>query len=99
MTTLVPELADIPVLVVLDGELVALGVDGKPSQPWLCRCLLAGDRSVGIVFVAFDVLAVDGHAVDHEPYHRRRRRFEARGVASPRNRASACPASRTRCPS
>jgi ATP-dependent DNA ligase len=67
MTTLVPELARIDCQVVLDGELVAFGGDGKPSQPRLCRRLLAGDRSIAIVFVAFDVLAVDGRAVDHEP--------------------------------
>jgi hypothetical protein len=54
MTALVPERAVIDASVVLDGELVVFGSDGKPSQPRLCRRILAGDRSVPIVFVAFE---------------------------------------------
>jgi bifunctional non-homologous end joining protein LigD len=37
MTALVPELAAIERRVVLDGELVAFGADGKPSQPRVGR--------------------------------------------------------------
>jgi hypothetical protein len=35
------------------------------------------------VFVAFDVLAVDAHPVDHEPYREGRRRLEALDLRSP----------------
>jgi bifunctional non-homologous end joining protein LigD len=83
MTALVPELAAIDRPVVLDGELVAFDADGKPSQPRLCRRLFASDRSIAIVFVAFDVLTVDGHAVDHEPYRERRCRLEALNLGWP----------------
>jgi ATP-dependent DNA ligase len=36
-----------------------------------------------IVFIAFDVLAVDGRAVAGEPYRERRRRLEALDLGSP----------------
>lgn len=35
MTELLPELAGLPAGLVLDGELVALGDDGRPSFPLL----------------------------------------------------------------
>jgi hypothetical protein len=81
ITALVPELAAIDRRV----ELVALDVGGRPSQPRL-PATVAGDRSVPIVFVSFDVLAVDGRAVDHEPYRGRRRRLEARSRLEARPR-------------
>jgi ATP-dependent DNA ligase len=68
---------------VLAGELMAFDPDGKPSQPRLCRRLLAGARSSAIVFIAFDVLAGDGRAVAGEPYRERRRRLEALDLGSP----------------
>jgi hypothetical protein len=79
MTALVPERAVIDASVVLDGELVVFGSDGKPSQPRLCRRILAGDRSVPIVFVAFDVPARS----TTEPYRERRRRLEALDLCLP----------------
>jgi bifunctional non-homologous end joining protein LigD len=88
MTALVPELAAIDRPVVLDGELVAFGRHGKPSQPRLCQRLLAGDRSVAIVFVAFDVLSVDGRPVASDPYRERRRRLEALDLRSPHVRVT-----------
>ncbi len=40
MTTLVPELADLPPRLTLDGELVAFGEDKLPSFPRLCERML-----------------------------------------------------------
>ncbi len=78
-----PELADLqePLAgrrLILDGELVTLSADGKPDFAAL-RGRLAG-RSRGapgshrgkLVFMAFDVLHLDGRAVRHLPYWRRR---------------------------
>ena len=47
MTELLPELADLPPRLVLDGELIAFGEDGKPDFPGLCRRMLHGRRRVG----------------------------------------------------
>jgi Ion channel/ATP dependent DNA ligase domain len=57
MTKLVPELANLPPRVVLDGELIAFGEDGKPDFPRLCRRMLHGERGIAIMFVVFDLLA------------------------------------------
>ena len=46
MTALVPELADMPVNAVLDGELVTFNEQGLPHFPLVCRRLLHGDRAV-----------------------------------------------------
>ena len=71
MTSLLPELADLPAGVVLDGELVAFE-DGRPHFPLVCERLLHGDRSVPLTYVVFDVLAVDGKPVTSQPYRERR---------------------------
>jgi bifunctional non-homologous end joining protein LigD len=42
MTGLVPELADLPDGIAVDGELVAFGDDGLPSFPRLCDRMLYG---------------------------------------------------------
>jgi bifunctional non-homologous end joining protein LigD len=64
--------------VILDGELVSLSADGKPDFPAL-RGRLAGRsrRAPGsydgqLAFMAFDLLHLDGRAVRHLPYWRRR---------------------------
>src|SRR5581483_2862753 len=72
MTPHLPELAKLPAGAVLDGELVALGDDGWPDFPRLRRRMLQGDRSVSVVFVAFDLLELDGRKLTHLPLYERR---------------------------
>lgn len=60
---------------VIDGEIVALGPDGKPSfQAMQHRGSSPGHQ---IVFYAFDVLQVNGRDVMGEPLLKRRARLEA----------------------
>src|SRR3954468_2760513 len=74
MTALVPELRALPVGV-YDGELVAFD-DGIPWFPDVCARLLNGDRSIGLTFMAFDLLATDGRETMRLPYLERRRLLE-----------------------
>jgi ATP-dependent DNA ligase len=83
MTDLVPELADLPPGLALDGELIAFGEDGLPSFPRLCRRMLAGQRAIPVMFVVFDVLAVDGESLVRLPYRARRERLEAPRLDGP----------------
>jgi ATP-dependent DNA ligase len=57
MAERLPELADLPAGLVLDGELVALGKDGLPSFPRLSDRVLHGRDGIPISYVVFDVLA------------------------------------------
>jgi bifunctional non-homologous end joining protein LigD len=57
--------------VLLDGEIVALGPDGRPSFQALQHRRLPAPHPV--VFYAFDVLTVDGRDLMHEPLTVRRR--------------------------
>jgi bifunctional non-homologous end joining protein LigD len=77
MTALVPELAAMPSDVIYDGELVAFGRDGLPSFPNVCRRLLERDRRVPLVFLVFDVLAIEGEPVAGRPYSERRALLES----------------------
>jgi bifunctional non-homologous end joining protein LigD len=81
MAALLPELADLPPRVVLDGELVAFA-DGRPYFPLVCERLLHGDRSIPLLFVAFDVLEVDGEPIVGQPYRERRAILEALPLGS-----------------
>jgi bifunctional non-homologous end joining protein LigD len=59
--------------VVLDGELVCFGADGKPDFTALRRCLGARARPGRLTtFVVFDMLHLDGLAVRALPYVKRR---------------------------
>ena len=71
MESLLPELAGLPLGVVLDGELVGDG-GGPRSFPLVCRRLLHRDATVSVRFAAFDVLAVDGADLTQRPYVERR---------------------------
>ena len=70
---------------VLDGEVVALGEDGRPSFSRLQRRMhVANQRearrrasSDPVSFVAFDLLYLDGHSLVALPYDERRARLEA----------------------
>jgi ATP-dependent DNA ligase len=59
MTGVVPELSDVPVEGVFDGELIAFA-DGQPYFPLVCDRLLHGDRTVSLTFAVFDILELDG---------------------------------------
>jgi len=74
LSSLVPELAAMPVEGVLDGEFVVLDDQGRSDFPALGRRLLHGERSIRVTFVAFDVLEVEGESVTEQPYRQRRRR-------------------------
>jgi bifunctional non-homologous end joining protein LigD len=82
-------LADaVSVPVLLDGEIVAFGADGRPSFETLQRRMHVADRrrqevlasEVPVVLVVFDVLWLDGGAVIDESYEVRRTRLEALDV-------------------
>src|SRR5690348_13827745 len=73
MTELLPELRELPVDAVLDGELVALGEDEWPDFPSVCERLLNGNRSIPLVYVVFDVLEMEGERTTHLPFRERRR--------------------------
>jgi bifunctional non-homologous end joining protein LigD len=83
MTELVPELDELPPGLVLDGELVALGDDERPSFPRLSRRLLHGREGIPVTYVVFDVLAQNGVRVMHLPYERRRRILEELELQGP----------------
>jgi len=73
MTPHLPELAKLPADAVLDGELVvALGDDGWPDFPRLCQRMLQGARTVPVVFVAVDLLELNGRKVTDMPLDERR---------------------------
>jgi bifunctional non-homologous end joining protein LigD len=71
--------------VVLDGEVVALGPDGTPSFQTLQRRMhVASPHDVRVrmadtpvIFLAFDVLRIDGTLTVELPYTERRARLEA----------------------
>lgn len=77
--------------VVLDGEIVTLGDDGRPSFERLQPRMQAGsDRAVRTlvettpaVVMLFDVLWLDGHATTTLPYTDRRRLLERLALAGP----------------
>ena len=71
----------------LDGEVVALGKDGRPDPTLLRRRPArpaapgAKDlREVPITFLAFDLLHRDGHDLTGRPYEDRREALEALGL-------------------
>lgn len=76
MAELVPELGALPASLVLDGELVAFGEDGRPSFPLLSSRVLHGKRTIPVKFVVFDVLRVDRLSVMENSYADRRALLE-----------------------
>jgi ATP-dependent DNA ligase len=84
LTSRFPELGELPDAMAErrlspDGELVALRPDG--SQGF--HALTARRRSARVVFVAFDVLHVDGRRLVDATYSERRRELEELGVRDP----------------
>lgn len=90
VTVAFPELADIGKFLgmttcILDGEVVALGEDGRPSFSRLQRRMhVANHREAlrraaadPVSFVAFDLLYLEGHLLLDETYDERRTRLES----------------------
>src|SRR5437764_13965460 len=76
MTERVPELAGLPTGLVLDGELVSFGDDGRPSFPLLARRVLHGRSAIPFCPMLFDVLRVEGADAMGLPYAERRALLE-----------------------
>jgi bifunctional non-homologous end joining protein LigD len=68
---LVPELAELPMRGVFDGELVGFR-DDRPHFDATRERLLFKRRKVPIVYVIFDVLALEGESTHQMPYRERR---------------------------
>jgi bifunctional non-homologous end joining protein LigD len=94
VTAAFPELADVGKFLgmttcVLDGEVVALGEDGRPSFSRLQhRMHVANQREAKrrsatdpVTFVAFDLLYIDGRLIIEDTYDERRARLEALALA------------------
>ena len=90
VTVSFPELADIGKFLgmttcIIDGEIVALGEDGRPSFSRLQQRMHVSNQreakrralSDPVTFVAFDLLYIDGHALLGAPYDERRDRLES----------------------
>jgi bifunctional non-homologous end joining protein LigD len=80
MTERLPELARLPEGLVLDGELVTLGDDGRPSFPRLSNRMLHGLVGITVTYVIFDVPARDGESTMALPYSERRAILERLGL-------------------
>jgi bifunctional non-homologous end joining protein LigD len=72
-----------PADTVLDGELVVLGADGHPDFDAMCHRAFTGRGPGQLVFVAFDVLHLDGVATIHLPYAKRRTLLESMALDGP----------------
>ena len=90
VTVSFPELAEIGKFLgsttcVIDGEIVALGEDGKPSFSRLQQRMHVSNQreakrrslSDPVTFVAFDLLYIDGHSLVSAVYDERRGRLES----------------------
>ena len=83
MTDLVPELRALPPGLVLDGELVAFGDDGRPSFPLLSQRMLMRRPLVPVVLMIFDLLRVESEDAMCLPYQERRALLEALELDGP----------------
>ena len=76
---------------VLDGEVIAVGKDGRPSFELLQgRMGLTADadirrrmKEIPVGYVVFDLLYLDGHSTLKLPYHERRRLLEGLKLKGP----------------
>ena len=84
--------------VILDGEILALGDDGRPSFARLQNRLHVGDPREArrraatdpVDFVAFDLLYADGRSLMGLPYDERRARLEALAFNGPHFTTTEC---------
>ena len=72
MTSLVPELANLPPRLTLDGELIAFGEDKLPSFPRLCERMLHRRVGIPVAYLIFDLLEWRGTPTLDWPYRQRR---------------------------
>jgi bifunctional non-homologous end joining protein LigD len=92
-----PELAPIAeatgvTQLVLDGEIVALGSDGRPSFGRLQRRMHVSNvgeaselsRSDPVIYIVFDLLYLDNQSALDLPYHERRELLDGLGLADAR---------------
>jgi bifunctional non-homologous end joining protein LigD len=74
---------------ILDGEIVASGAEGRPSFAALQRRMHLRRPSPGLAaavpvhYLVFDVLHIDGRSLLHDPYAQRRAALEDLGLAGP----------------
>jgi bifunctional non-homologous end joining protein LigD len=74
---------------ILDGEIVASGAEGRPSFAALQRRMHLRRPSAGLAaavpvhYLVFDVLHIDGRSLLHDPYAQRRAVLEDLGLAGP----------------
>src|ERR687887_399750 len=68
MAERLPELRVLPKGLILDGELVAFGADGKPDFPLLSERMLHGRTGVPIRYMVFDLLHAGGFSTMPQPY-------------------------------
>jgi bifunctional non-homologous end joining protein LigD len=78
-----PELARLPAGLVLDGELVAFGEDGRPSFPLVGLRVLHGRAGIPVTLMIFDLLRVDGGDAMCLPYAERRALLEELDLDGP----------------
>ena len=83
MAERVPELAGLPTGLVLDGELVAFGEDGRPSFPLVGLRVLHSRTGIPVTLVVFDVMRVDGADAMCLPYAERRALLEELDLDGP----------------
>jgi bifunctional non-homologous end joining protein LigD len=83
MSDRLPELQAMPAGLVLDGELVSFGDDGRPSFPQLGLRVLHGRTAIPVVLMIFDVLRVEGEDAMCLPYQERRALLEALELDGP----------------
>jgi bifunctional non-homologous end joining protein LigD len=83
MAERLPELARLPTGLVLDGEVVAFGEDGKPSFPLLGLRVLHGRAAIPVTLVIFDLLRVERADAMCLPYAERRGLLEELDLDGP----------------
>ena len=83
MAERVPELAGLPTGLLLDGELVSLGLDGRPSFPLLGLRVLHGRAQIPVVLMIFDLLRVEGKDAMSLPHRERRALLERLDLHGP----------------
>jgi ATP-dependent DNA ligase len=83
MADRVPVLRRLPQGLVLDGELLAFALDGRPSFPLLSLRVLHGRDAIPVTLMVFDVLRVEGADAMCLPYAERRALLEALDLNGP----------------
>jgi bifunctional non-homologous end joining protein LigD len=83
MAERLPELTRLPEGLVLDGELVAIAEDGRPSFPLVGLPVLHGRTGIPVTLMIFDLLRVDGRDAMCLPYVERRKLLEELDLDGP----------------